>query len=551
MSEQLIDKETTLKNILLKTFQNSLIKLEKRTKEQINNLSMTSKQFKQFNKTINDLIINVNITREKKLKSKEKNLSIKKRNLIRSKTENNFFPNNKHSLKISSKNIKTNIKRIFFPKHKQRAKTLNKSFENMYNQKYSKNKNNKSKSLLNKNQNKDNKIRKNFNPSNSMINIKSRSMKSYKKAIEIKADLYDIQEQIKKVENTINNTEKLVHKKSVSGSEIIKLKKKPKTLIINHNIKPFFEKMNNKIKDYIFSFCNKIDSFNLIKSNKRFFNQNHINFLQNLLNNLNEENTIKEMNEIKENNKEEIEKEYPEFHLTRGAIKAIELLNDELYNKIFKIDELSGKLCEILNIYKLLCQLLKKDDLLKINDKNKFWNEICFWLYNDKRELGNFLYEKSKEFVFDDENIDKIEKMIKSYKNTIYPSYYSKICGTTGLIVFILKDALEYAGIFYNEKKTPIKRVFHNLEKQMNKIAKLKEFIERLKVNYEDNNKNDNSQNIKKENIIENKKEKENKINNEINDNIDIYNNNNINKKKEDKIEKNDLISISIEDKVE
>ena len=141
--------------------------------------------------------------------------------------------------------------------------------------------------------------------------------------------------------------------------------------------------------------------------------------------------------------------------------------------------------------------------------------------------------------------------MIKSYKNTIYPSYYSKICGTTGLIVFILKDALEYAGIFYNEKKTPIKRVFHNLEKQMNKIAKLKEFIERLKVNYEDNNKNDNSQNIKKENIIENKKEKENKINNEINDNIDIYNNNNINKKKEDKIEKNDLISISIEDKVE
>ena len=550
MSEQLIDKEITLKNILIKTFQNSLMKLEKRTKEQINNLSMTSKQFKQFNKTINDLIINVNITREKKLKSKEKNLSIKKRNLIRSKTENNFFPNNKHSLKISSKNIKTNIKRIFFPKNKQRAKTLNKSFENMFNQKYSKNKNNKSKSLLNKNQNKDNKIRKNLNPSNSMINIKSRSMKSYKKAIEIKADLYDIQEQIKKVENTINNTEKLVHKKSVSGSEIIKLKKKPKTLIINHNIKPFFEKMNNKIKDYIFSFCNKIDSFNLIKSNKRFFNQNHINFLQNLLNNLNEENTIKEMNEIKENNKEEIEKEYPEFHLTRGAIKAIELLNDELYNKIFKIDELSGKLYEILNIYKLLCQLLKKDDLLKINDKNKFWNEICFWLYNDKRELGNFLYEKSKEFVFDDENIDKIEKMIKSYKNTIYPSYYSKICGTTGLIVFILKDALEYAGIFYNEKKTPIKRVFHNLEKQMNKIAKLKEFIERLKVNYEDNNKNDNSQNIKKENIIENKKEKENKINNEINDNIDIYNNNNINKKKEDKIEKNDLISISIEDKV-
>ena len=548
MSEQLIDKETTLKNILLKTFQNSLIKLEKRTKEQINNLSMTSKQFKQFNKTINDLIINVNITREKKLKSKEKNLSIKKRNLIRSKTENNFFPNNKHSLKISSKNIKTNIKRIFFPKNKQRAKTLNKSFENMYNQKYSKNKNNKSKSLLNKNQNKDNKIRKNLNPSNSMINIKSRSMKSYKKAIEIKADLYDIQEQIKKVENTINNTEKLVHKKSVSGSEIIKLKKKPKTLIINHNIKPFFEKMNNKIKDYIFSFCNKIDSFNLIKSNKRFFNQNHINFLQNLLNNLNEENTIKEMNEIKENNKEEIEKEYPEFHLTRGAIKAIELLNDELYNKIFQINELSGKLCEILNIYKILCQLLKKDNLLKINNSNTFWNELRLWIYNDKRELGNFLYEKSKEFVFDEENIEKLEKMIKNYKSTIFPSYYSKICGTTGLIVFILKDALEYAGIFYNDKKTPIKRVLINLEKQKNKIDKLKEFLTRLNVNNENRNYNDNNQIIIKENIIENKKENDYIINNENND---ITSRNNIHKKEKNDFENNKTISISIDDKSE
>ena len=80
MSQQIINKEIILKNILLKTFQNSLKNLEKRTKEQINSLTMTSKQFKQFNKTISDLITNVNITREKKLKSKVKNLTIKKKN---------------------------------------------------------------------------------------------------------------------------------------------------------------------------------------------------------------------------------------------------------------------------------------------------------------------------------------------------------------------------------------------------------------------------------------------------------------------------------------
>ena len=548
MSQQIINKEIILKNILLKTFQNSLKNLEKRTKEQINSLTMTSKQFKQFNKTISDLITNVNITREKKLKSKVKNLTIKKKTLIRSKTENNFFPNNKFILNSSSKkNIKPNLKRIFFSKHRPRSKTVNKSFENLNRQKQSSNnKINKSKSLLNKNNNKDNKVKKNLNISNSMTNIKSRSMVNYKKAIEIKTDLYDIQEQIKKVENTINNAEKLIHKKSISGTEIVKIKKKS-TITSTHNINLLLEQMNDNLKDYIFSFCNIKECFNLIQSNKKLFNQNHINFLQKLLYNLNEENIIKEIIEIKENNKEELEKEYPEFHLTRGAIKAIELLNDELYNKIFQINELSGKLCEILNIYKILCQLLKKDNLLKIKDSNKFWNEICSWLYKDKRELGNFLYEKSKEFVFDEENIEKLEKMIKNYKSTIFPSYYSKICGTTGLIVFILKDALEYAGIFYNDKKTPIKRVLINLEKQKNKIDKLKEFLARLKHNNENRNYIENNQINNDKNIIENTKENENNINNENNDITSI---NNINKKEKTDIENNNIISISVNDKV-
>ena len=67
--------------------------------------------------------------------------------------------------------------------------------------------------------------------------------------------------------------------------------------------------------------------------------------------------------------------------------------------------------------------------------------------------------------------------MIKSYKDTIYPSYYSKICGTTGLIVFILKDALEYCGVLVNEKRTPIKRIYENLIKEKEKINKLNDML--------------------------------------------------------------------------
>lgn len=43
------------------------------------------------------------------------------------------------------------------------------------------------------------------------------------------------------------------------------------------------------------------------------------------------------------------------------------------------------------------------------------------------------------------------------------PAYFSKICGTTGLIIFLIKDALEYAGIIIQEKKNIPARLHSNL----------------------------------------------------------------------------------------
>ena len=106
---------------------------------------------------------------------------------------------------------------------------------------------------------------------------------------------------------------------------------------------------------------------------------------------------------------------------------------------------------------------------------------------------------------------------------------------------------MEYAGIFYNDKKTPIKRVLINLEKQKNKIDKLKEFLARLKHNNENRNYIENNQINNDKNIIENTKENENNINNENNEITSI---NNINKKEKTDIENNNIISISVNDKV-
>jgi len=539
MSEVIINKENILNNILLKAFGNSLNHLEKRTTEEMDALTMISKQFKVFNKNINDLIINVNITKEK-LKSNQKNniQQTKKTILSRSKTQNNYYSHNKiHSQITTKRNLKANLKGLLIPKSKTIQNSQNTSFENKLIQPINKYQNKKSRNILVKTKtNTETFIKKNNNPKINNSMTTPRHNKNYKKTLEIKADLFDIQETIKKVENTISNTEKLVHKKNISVQNItytknkflknnFNLNKKSTFKKKKLNLEPYLKEMNEILIDKIFNYCDTNEKFNLIQSNKKLFIYNHYNYLQSLIKKLNY-NYNDEINKLKEKYKEEIENDYPEFSLAKSTIKAIKLLNDEIYCNIFYREELSGKYLEIIIVYKILCQLLKKEDLINIKDNNKFWEKICLWLIEEgNKGLGDYLINKSKEFIFDDENIYKIEKIIKNNKSNFNPSYYSNICGTTGLIVFLLKDALEYAGIIINEKKISPKRLLNNVKYQFKiKIDALKGFQKRLKI--EGNNINEfvNNTNI------------DNKINNN-----DIKNND----KKINNFDSNQIISIS------
>ncbi len=54
---------------------------------------------------------------------------------------------------------------------------------------------------------------------------------------------------------------------------------------------------------------------------------------------------------------------------------------------------------------------------------------------------------------------------MKSYEkeiNKINPTYYSKICSTTSLFIFLLKDALEYSGVIMVDKKSQLQKIFNN-----------------------------------------------------------------------------------------
>lgn len=66
------------------------------------------------------------------------------------------------------------------------------------------------------------------------------------------------------------------------------------------------------------------------------------------------------------------------------------------------------------------------------------------------------------KFDFSSKNLYHIKKFIGNRVNKISPSYFGNLCGTTGLFIFLIKDALEFAGVT-NEKKTQSAILYQSL----------------------------------------------------------------------------------------
>ena len=178
---------------------------------------------------------------------------------------------------------------------------------------------------------------------------------------------------------------------------------------------------------------------------------------------------------------EELNAAIPSFNLGRGTIKALELLDQESYLKIFQKPPEENKLKEILIVYKIFCQLLKKEDLVKIKDEREFWEKFSKFIIDNKNEsLSKFFIDSSQKFYLDNNNLNKVRKLAINQLDKINPSYYGKICGTTGLVVFLIKEMLIYVGIIEDKKTSPAK-IKENILYQKNIIDKLNQYYEIVK----------------------------------------------------------------------
>lgn len=133
---------------------------------------------------------------------------------------------------------------------------------------------------------------------------------------------------------------------------------------------------------------------------------------------------------------------------------------------------------DIILTYKIFFQLLRNEELLSIKDKQVFWEKTCeYFIKEGKEKTGAMIHSKIKDIVFTDENIYKLVKLVGNDVSKITPGYFSKICGTTGLIIFLVKDAFEYAGIIVEKKTLPArlyKNCMYSFDMLQTKIQRLK-----------------------------------------------------------------------------
>jgi hypothetical protein len=178
---------------------------------------------------------------------------------------------------------------------------------------------------------------------------------------------------------------------------------------------------------------------------------------------------------------DELSKSFAKFQIARGGAKAVELLNNDLYAKLFKKPMLEKNVDDICTVYRVLLALFGEFKIATIPGNQLFWIKCTEYLIgNANGKIGTFILKKMEDITFEHKKIYLVNKLLYKMKSKINANYFSKICGTTGLLIFVIRDVLEYCGVIINEKKTQPARILDNLLYYKNCNDTLANFINRL-----------------------------------------------------------------------
>ena len=528
-----------LKNLLANLLDDRLKRLEKRNIEEIKDLKYAKVQYNNLNSILKKIIIKKDTKNNKNKNSYNNSLNNKSELLKHNENKNfakfKFSPNyNKKTYNIRrAKTSSKNDTKYWFT-----AENWTKKKNNKYNyvkSRYMDETNNISKSKVRKlfltpeapkikrkkklvNQNKINIVTKNLNLdkiniiSQRNINTQKRENNFKKKTIlsniDLQADeinfvLTELRQE-KKFQNYEEDEDENENEETNSKNQSISSSCNKNSEVLNSNYQSstiknkqinidFGQYINSndgdEIAKLIASFLDKQTKYNFFSCSKKLVNNLFLE-LNDTYNKIIEMNKISSINSIEEEiNKiknqfkgENLDSNKYSFQLSKGSMRAIQILDNEIYNNIFKSKELNPPLDKIILIYRIFFQLINQEEINEIVSDKKFWEEArIYFLENDDNKIGYFIKDNISEFDFTNENIYKLKKLTKGYEEKLKPTNYEKICETTTLFTFIIKDALEYCGIIYNKEKNNPGITISYLEFIREKLNDIKEYIDILK----------------------------------------------------------------------
>ena len=220
--------------------------------------------------------------------------------------------------------------------------------------------------------------------------------------------------------------------------------------------------LNNKTKYNLFS-CQK----NYIKHLYQYIDDKYTEFKEkNIINSNNNsiQEKIKEINN--DNSLNDLDIINNKFNLSIGTLKAIELLNNKEHLRFFDLNNFNSFSDDIYLVYKIIFQLGKNDELKNAQNKKEFFEKMIKYIKDNIKEnkIGDLFKDLVNNFDFSKENLFQIKNIIKGNEEKLKPKFYSQICATTGLIIFLVKDILEFLGFNNSNNKYSPSIILANLE---------------------------------------------------------------------------------------
>ena len=451
------NKEEVLKQLLKNLLEERLHRLEKRNLEQMKDLKLEKDIYKKQELLVDKFSL---IKIEPKKPSKPTNNNHNRQTRIRDKTPNNFGNRRKNSIKKEIKGIRSKTpdiaERKRRPERKEKAPVTNIRSDKKDIKKSIRGNNNKTPGYMNPINN-TNKIKKNNDKSKPITKAHTPDVKKKNRISNVNKTKKDN----KNIEKNMNNLN-LIDLKTDDMKEHITTKEKHETKESKKEKFNFDSILNEaNIINRISSLLDQETRYNFLSCNSKLIKYIKEQLKDALLtiklkNGIGEALTAQDqINSLKLKYKsEDFESEPQKFVLSKGAVKAIEMLNNENYNKIFQNKELEPSLDGIIIVYRIFFQFLKDNNIKNIQDKKLFWLEASDYILNHNNgKTGDFFKESAENFDFSSKNLYEIKKLIYGNEDKIKPTFFTKICPTTGFVIFMIKETLEYCGLISSLKK--------------------------------------------------------------------------------------------------